>query len=186
MFFQSGGGSLVFRFYRLFFLNNSKLKHFQHARATWGAVGHGALYHSQVHFCNYAYCSYSGQLVYYLDAEFYPFPRGIFWNMYLIFCFSCQVIGSVKKKPSCPRWVGCLICRCRLVIMPKNAWRCTSCSYRSTCWKCNFPMTPHVRRSAGWLVGHNFLKGRKLLDSHVSESRILLRPDAWPQGCHTA
>ena len=61
-----------------FFLNHSKLKHFQHARATWGAVGHGALYHSQVHFCNYAYCSYSGQLVYYLDAEFYPFPRGIF------------------------------------------------------------------------------------------------------------
>ena len=37
-------------------------------------------------------------------------------------------------------------------------------------WKCNFPMTPHVRLLVGWLVGrsvgrsvcHNFLKGREV------------------------
>ena len=33
-------------------------------------------------------------------------------------------------------------------------------------WKCNFPMTPHVRPFVGWLVCmsvcHNFLKGREV------------------------
>ena len=30
-----------------------------------------------------------------------------------------------------------------------------------TPWKCNFPMIPHVRRSVGWPVSHDFLKGRE-------------------------
>ena len=34
------------------------------------------------------------------------------------------------------------------------------------CWKCSFPMTPHVRPYVGRLVGrsvyHNFLKGREV------------------------